>query len=150
MNRKTLLARCQVAAVVAIVLASATTSQAQPITIPSGLNPGDSYRLAFVTSTTRDATSSNIVDYDALVTAAASSVGELASLGTTWHAIGSTTAVDARDHTNTNPGVEVGVPIFLLNDTLLVTDNADLWDGTIDTSLQIDETGGGMSQRVLN
>ena len=83
MNRKTLLARCQVAAVVAIVLASATTSQAQPITIPSGLNPGDSYRLAFVTSTTRDATSSNSVDYDALVTAAASSVGELASLGTT-------------------------------------------------------------------
>jgi hypothetical protein len=142
MNRKTLLARCQVAAVVAIVLALATTSQAQPITIPSGLNPGDSYRLAFVTSTTRNATSSNIVVYDALVTAAANSVGELASLGTTWHAIGSTTAVDARDHTNTNPGVEVGVPIFLLNDTMLVNDNADLWDGTVDTSPQIDETGG--------
>jgi hypothetical protein len=50
-------------------------------------------------------------------------------------------AVDARDHTNTNPGAEVGVPIFLLNDTLLVNDNADLWDGTIEASLQIDETG---------
>lgn len=36
------------------------TADAAPITLPIGLNPGDEYRLAFVTSTTRDATSTDI------------------------------------------------------------------------------------------
>ena len=40
----------------------ASAAQAAPITIPVGLNPGDTYRLAFVTSTKTDALNSQI-DY---------------------------------------------------------------------------------------
>ena len=34
------------------------------VTVPTGIDAGDSYRLAFVTSTTRDGTSSDIADYN--------------------------------------------------------------------------------------
>ena len=117
---------------------------AVPITQPTSLNPGDQYRLAFVTSTIRDATSSNIDDYNAFVTATANAVPELAALLTTWKAIASTSSVDARVNTDTVPtfaGGSLGVPIFLLNDTKLVDSNDDLWDGSVDLLLSIDETG---------
>ncbi len=85
-------------------------ASAVPITVPTDLSPGDKYRLAFVTSTGRDTTSANIVDYNNFVTAHAAGVPELAALGTTWTAIGSTVAVDARDNTGTNPTVATGLP----------------------------------------
>ena len=130
-----------IASLAAFALVAASESLAVPITVPTGLNPGDQYRLAFVTSTTRDATSSNIADYNAFVTAVANAVPELLALGTTWTAIGSTPTVDARDNTNTNPFVAVGFAIYLLNDTLLANDNADLWDLSIANPLEIDEGG---------
>lgn len=68
---------------VACCLAATASLQAVPIPVPTGLAPGDNYRLAFVTSTTRDATSSAIADYNDFVTAAALAVPELAALGTT-------------------------------------------------------------------
>ncbi len=64
--------------------------------------PGDFYRLAFVTSTTRDAVPTDIADYNAFVTATAEAVPELLALGTTWSVIGSTASVDARDNTGTD------------------------------------------------
>ena len=115
-------------------------SQAAPITVPTNLNPGDQYRLAFITSGTRDATSSDIDDYNDFVQAAADAVPQLAALGTTWKAIGSTATVDARDNTGTNPS-STGLPIFLLNDTKLADNNADLWDGSIDEALNVLEFG---------
>ena len=124
------------------LVASATESLAIPVTVPTSLSPGAQYRLAFVTSTTRDASSSNIADYNAFVTGVANAVSQLSALGATWTAIGSTNAVAARDNTSTNPGVDgTGVPIFLLDDTLLATGNADLWDGSITNPLRIDQTG---------
>ena len=54
--------------------------------------------------------------------------------------------VDARDNNGTNPDVEgVGVPIFLLNDTLLANDNLDFWDGSILVPFEIDEGGTAIS-----
>jgi hypothetical protein len=116
---------------------------AVPITIPTGLNTGDQYRLAFVTSseTFRDATSTDIADYNAFITGAANAVPSLLALDTTWTAIASTSTVDARDNTGTDPGTAVGVPIYLLNDTRIANNNADLWDGSIPTRLQIDQNG---------
>jgi PEP-CTERM motif len=116
------------------------------ITVPTGLNPGDHYRIAFVTSTTRDATSSNIADYNAFVTNVANSVPQLAALSTTWSAIGSTTTVDARDNTLTNPnvGADASVPIYTLNNTLIDSTNAALWSSSgsaLLAGLNIDETG---------
>ena len=125
---------------VPVLLALASAASAVPITVPTGLNPGDPYRLAFVTSTTRDATSTDIAVYNTFVTSVANGVAALAALGTTWTAIGSTGTVDARDNTGTNPSA-TGVPIFLLNDVKLVDNNLDLWDGTIDVFFDVDETG---------
>ena len=121
----------------------ATTAVAAPIfTTPTGLTAGDQYRLAFVTSTTRDATSTDIADYNAFVTAAAEAVTALDDLGTTWKVIGSTATVDARDNTSTAPSDGAGVAIYLLDGTTKIADdNADLWDGTIDNFLNFSETG---------
>jgi len=37
------------------------------------------------------------------------------------------------------PGSATGVPIYRLDDTIMVNDNADLWDGSIDNALCVDE-----------
>lgn len=106
-------------------------AMAAPITVPAGLNPGDQYRLAFVTGTVRDATSTNIADYNNFVTTAANSEPALAALSTTWNAIASTNSINARDNTTTNPFVSAGVPIFRLDGNLVAASNADLWDGAV-------------------
>lgn len=137
------------AAVVAISV-STSAVQAAPITLPTALNPGDHYRLAFVTSAGRDALSADIADYNVFVSGVAAGQAELAVLGTTWTVIGSTPTVDARDNTNTNPFVDgPGVPIYLLNDTILADDYGDLWDGSIDNPLNVTEDGSSTSSPVV-
>ena len=126
---------------IALSFNAVSDGHANPLTVPSGLFVGATYRVAFVTSTPADATSANIADYNAFVTSVANSVPELSSLGTTWSAIGSTPTVDARDNTGTNPGVSTGTSIYLLNDTLLASNNADLWDGSLSNSLNVTEQG---------
>lgn len=128
----------------AVFATSPLAGYAAPITVPSGLSAGDQYRLAFVTSTRRDATSSDIADYNAFVTTAASTVSELVALGTTWSAIASTEDVDARDNTATNPSLAPGLPIYLLNDSRLAANNGILWSnasGLLETRLNITESG---------
>ena len=116
-------------------------SHATIITTPSGLLPGDSYRLVFVTSTTRDAQSTLISDYNTFVQTAANSVPALQALGTSWTALGSTASVDARDNTLSNPNVLTGERIFTLADTLVANDYADLWDGAILAPIDTTELG---------
>ncbi len=130
------------AAAVAVIgwgalLVAPTVASAQIVTTPVGLSPGDQYRLGFVTITKRDASSSNIADYNDFVTTAANSEPDLLALGATWTAIGSTSTVDARDNTGTNP-TSTGVPIYLLDGISKIADNnADLWDGSIDNFFNI-------------
>jgi hypothetical protein len=61
------------------------------------LPPGSKYELLFVTKDTRDATSANIADYNAFVTAEAA-LNPLLPQGVTWHAIASTNSVNAIDN----------------------------------------------------
>jgi len=79
------------------VLVLAPAAQAVLIA-PSGLNPGDIYHWAFVTSTTRDATSTDIADYNTFVQNAANAGSLTAGSGLTWKAVASTDTVDARDN----------------------------------------------------
>ncbi|MDP6563772.1 MAG: hypothetical protein QF578_03020 [Alphaproteobacteria bacterium] len=131
------------AAAVLALVGLATTAMAAPVTTPAGIGPGDQYRLAFVTSLTMNPQSSDIADYNDFVTSVANGVAELAALGTTWTAIGSTASVDARDNTSTNPNTDgVGVPIYLLDGTTKIADDyADLWDGHIAGAIAVYETG---------
>jgi hypothetical protein len=137
-----------VAILAAALLVGGAGSSLAANTTPPGLNPGDQYRLIFVTSTTTDATSSNISDYDNFVSGVANGVAELQALGTSWSAVGSTLAVDARDHTNTNNLTDTGVPIYLLNGQLLASNNADLWNGNVAAPLQVDEMANIVSGMV--
>lgn len=112
---------------------------AAPMAVPAGLNPGDEYRLVFVTSTGAGATSSDITTYNAFVTGAANSVPELAALSTTWSVVGSTPTVSARTNTGTTlPG---GLPIYNLAGALVAVDNDDLWDGALLAPINHTESG---------
>lgn len=126
---------------VALLFNAASEGHAAPIITPTNLAPGDTYRLAFVTSTASNSTSADIADYNAYVTSVANTIPELVGLSTTWTAIGSTDTVDARDNTSTNPGAGTGVEIYLLNNTILASNNLDLWDGSIANSLNVNEQG---------
>ena len=99
---------------------------------PTGLNGGDQYHLIFMTSGVRDATSTNINDYDAFVQNAAT----LAGLGSiTWKALASTETVSAKDHT------DISAPVYSMIDTLTATGYSDIWDGTIISPVNYDEYG---------
>lgn len=127
----------------------ATAAQAAPITAPAGLSAGDTYRLAFVTSTTTDATSNDIGYYNNFVNSLANGIAELAALGTSWTAIVSTAVngpdggTNARTNTNTNAADPAFFQGFYLLDgtTMIAGTNADLWDGTLLAALSINETG---------
>ncbi|MBM3760005.1 MAG: PEP-CTERM sorting domain-containing protein [Acidobacteria bacterium] len=83
----------------ALSLGSATVSHAASIIVPAGVQPGDTYRIIFVTSAKRNATSSNIADYNQFVTNAANLSPELQSLNTTWTALASTSATNVLANT---------------------------------------------------
>ncbi|MEO1513647.1 MAG: T9SS type A sorting domain-containing protein [Bacteroidota bacterium] len=116
------------------------------LTANGGINPqtgsawaiGDTYRLIFVSSTTRNATSTNIADYNSHVQSAATAAG-LGSVN--WYAIASTSTVDAVDNTFTT-STDTDGALFLMNGTQVVAnDIADFWDGTINTQIDLDENG---------
>jgi hypothetical protein len=97
--------------------------------------------VAFVTSGTRDATSTDIQDYHDFVASQAAGEPILAALGTTWKAIAAT---DAAQSARTNSGTTgVGTPIYLLDGSSspLVNSHDDLWDGTIDKPFNVDQHG---------
>ena len=125
------------AVIAGLVFALAPAAQAAPITAPGGGYPA-SYRLAFITNGTTDATSTDIADYNAFVTAAAAGVTEVNALGATWKVIGSTAAVSAKVNTGALLPADVGysaandVPIYNLDGDLLSLNNTGLWDGAID------------------
>ena len=100
--------------------------------IPSGLGPGDQFRLLFVTSTTRDASSTDIADYNDFVQdAAAAGHAAIQPYSAGFRAVASTSAEDARDNTSTTG---TGVPIYWLGQgiTKVADDYADFYDGSWD------------------
>jgi len=127
----------------ALSLLAVTNSHASIVTSPTSLNPGDQYRLVFVTSTKRNAYSNEPADYNSFVSTAANAVPELLSLGIDWFAMASTLHVSARANTGTDPSPpgDTGVPIYQLNDTKIADHYDDLWDASIDAPISVYETG---------
>lgn len=124
-----------------VVFALAGSAQAAPITAPGDLSFGDEYRLVFVSQDRRDLGTTDLSVYNAWLTSEADAVPELAALNTTWTMIGSSPTVDARDNTDTNPTSAAGVPIYNLAGLRVANNNADLWDGSIQNPININETG---------
>ncbi len=131
----------------ALLITFSNSARAAVVTVPAGLSPGDQYRLVFLTSGVRDAESSDLADYDAFVLNAALNVPELASLGTTWSVIGSTSGIDARDNTGTNPTISSGVPFYRLDGVLAANNNSDLWDGSPAVAIDVTELGDVLAGR---
>lgn len=112
---------------------------------PAGLNPGDQFAVVFVTSTSRDGTSPNIADYDAVVAAAASAAGIDTYGGTavTWRALASTPSVSAKGRFNPT------VPIFRMDGTRIASNGADLWDGLLQNPIDRNENGAQVGGGLL-
>ena len=124
-------------AVLAFLVGSCSSATAGFI-YPVGLNPGDHYRIAFVTSGVTLATITDIAHYDTFVTDAATAVGsELALLGATWQVIGSTATVDAYSHI----GGSFSFPIYRPDGVLVASGSAGLWSGALQSAIDIDEYG---------
>ncbi|MEM7205356.1 MAG: hypothetical protein AAF628_34185 [Planctomycetota bacterium] len=120
---------------VVIALAACSNLTAQGLILPPpDLNPGDQYRVLFVTDSTRDATSTEVADYDAFVTADADAVPTLAALGTTWQAVVSTESIHALAHTAATPPFAGPVPVYRPDGARVADDStggrSHLW-GTI-------------------
>jgi hypothetical protein len=105
------------------------------LTVPPDLKPGDTYRLIFITSLTRDAAPTDIADYNTFVTRVASA-SRLGTLGATWKTIGSTRSIRAAD--NIGPS---SAPIYRLDGTRIANSTDDLWDGAILAPVLFTESG---------
>lgn len=121
-----------------------TGAYGQIITVPTDLESGDEYRLVFITKNKIfTAESSDIADYDAHVTSQANMSPSLAELQTNWRVIGSTPAVSAKVHTDTDdsPLGATGVPVYRLDGMRIADNYDDLWDGNIHRPLFIAQDG---------
>ena len=116
--------------------------------IPDGLGVGDSFRLLFLTSSTRDATATDIEVYNAFVQAAAAGGrADIRDYSSGFLAVASTAADDARDNTATTG---TGVPIYWLGGNKVADDYADFYDGTWDDELNpTDESGSAYNTSTL-
>ncbi len=116
--------------------------------IPSGLGAGDRFRLLFVSSTTRDATSTDIADYNTFVqTAAASGHTDIQSFSENFKVLASTASVAARDNTTTTG---IGVAIYWLNGNQVADDYGDFYDGSWDSNAPTSEDGTNVSTLNVN
>lgn len=112
----------------------------QIVVTPGDLGPGEPYRLVFYLDDVNTggsfdlrttATSADIGFYNDHIRQSIIHFPELRAYD--WTALVSTTTVDARDNTGTNPtdAGHASVPIYSLTGVRVADDNIDLWDGTI-------------------
>ena len=101
---------------------------------PSGVSAGDSFRLLFVTSTSRTASSENIGEYNTYVQGrAAAGHSSIRSFSSQFRVVGSTPTVHARNNTSTTyTSSDKGVPIYWLSGDKVADDYEDFYDGSWD------------------
>jgi PEP-CTERM motif len=101
---------------------------------PAGLNPGDQFRFVFVTDGIRDATSTDIGDYDSFVNVDAGGATYEGAV-VNWLAIASTDSVDAIDHVG-----QATAPVYLSEGTLVTTTTTStgLWSGALVHEINLD------------
>jgi len=102
--------------------------------VPSGLNPGDEFRLLFITSSKHTASSSDIADYDAVIQNVVTNRGhaDIRAYGSLFQVVGSTSTVDARDHTRMNPGnsAHLDAPVYWLGGSRVAAGKSGFWSPT--------------------
>ena len=107
--------------------------------IPSGLGAGDRFRLVFLSSTTRNAQSTNIADYNSFIQdRAAAGHADIRQYSSAFKVVGSTADVDARNNTATrytgdvtaatDDDSDLGVAIYWLGGTKVADEYRDFYD----------------------
>lgn len=122
-------------------LSMAGTASATLIESIDALDEGALYRVLFVTSTQRDASSSEIGDYNTFVGAAAATGSITSSLGLTWTALASTATVNAQLNTGIFNNDNNNVTMFNTFGEVIATSGAELWGGILTNNLNGDESG---------
>jgi hypothetical protein len=123
---------CLLCAVVATTAARPGRAQVIP---PIGLIPGSQYQLLFVTAGTDTSTSSNIADYNSFVSNQAALSSSLPAA--TWHAIVSTSAVNA----SANAPWISGLPVYNTQGIELITGAQSLYNHALLSAIQYDQSG---------
>ena len=122
---------------VIVMLVSISVSHANDGYIyPIGLASGSQYQILFVTSGTRDASSSNIADYNAFVTSAAGLNSSLPQ-GVTWNAVASTSSIAA----TSNAPAYAGVPVYNTDGQLVVPGTRSLYASQLNAFSLDDQYG---------
>ena len=111
---------------------------------PSGLEAGNRFRLLFLSSTGRNAESTDIAVYNSFVQArAAAGHADIRAYSSQFRAVACTSAVDARDNTGTTG---TGVPIYWLGGAKAADNDADFYDESWDEEVTVrDESGGAVT-----
>ena len=98
--------------------------------IPTGLSTGDKFRLIFLSSTKRNAGSTDIVDYNSFIQGrAAAGHTDIQTYSAGFRAVGCTADSDARDNTATTG---TSVVIYWLNGNKAADNYGDFYDGSWD------------------
>ena len=122
-------------------LTSDATRPVTPLTVssdwslvPSGLGPGDRFRLMFISSGGRNARPTSIDTYNTWIqNLAAAGHTDIQGYSSTFNVVGSTVAVDARDNTGTTyTSSDKGVAIYWLNGNKVADQYQDFYDGSWD------------------
>ena len=126
----------------AVIGALAVPTAAAPVSIntPAGLNPGDRFRIAFVTGATTTGSSSNIASYNLFVNTAAGGATYNGS-AVTFYAIGSTATVNAYDNIRSTT---MNDPVYLAGGALVapsITGTSGLWSGALVNRIATDIDG---------
>ena len=99
---------------------------------PADIGPGERFRLIFLSSTKRNAASSDIETYNTFVqNQAAAGHANIQDHASRFRIVGCTEDVDARDNTGTNTNGP-GVPIYWVGGNKVADSDADFYDGSWD------------------
>ena len=122
-------------------LAVPTAASTISLNTPTGLNPGDRFRIAFVTgATTTDISSTDITSYNLFVNTAAGGATYNGS-ALTFYAIGSTATVNAYDNIHSTT---MNDPVYLAGGALVapsITGANGLWSGALVNRIATDIDG---------
>ena len=118
--------------------------------LPSGVGVGVEFRLLFLTSNTRDGTSTDIGNYNSFVqSAAASGHTDIQAYSSHFRAVGSTAVTDARDNTATTyTSADKGVPIYWLNGSKVANEYEDFYDGRWDNESSAKNQSGSSTTEI--
>ena len=99
---------------------------------PAGIGPGERFRLIFLSSTKRNATSSDIETYNTFVqNQAAAGHANIQDHASRFKVVGCTEDIDARDNTGTNTNGP-GVPIYWVKGNKVADHYTEFYSGTWD------------------